>query len=245
MRKTIYVAGYPKSGTTWLTRLLGDALDSPTGASVPEEDAAEPASGGHDRPGPYIVRKGHYRLVSCGGGGPVVPGPHQLCFACLIDPLFFIIRDPRDIAVSAAHFHNRPLEVVVDQMVRGELYNLPPWNEYVRDWVQSPEGGVVCLRYETLLRSPVFRLGFMLSVAGIEVERWRLRTAVVRQSFAQMKKRVEAHGDEMPGGKALNQKLLRKGKIGDWKGRLTGEPLRKLEAAFGETMKELGYEIGE
>ena len=251
-RKTIYVAGYPKSGTTWLTRLLGDALNCPTGASIPAHDATEPAAGGWDRPGPYIVRKGHYWLESYAGDEPVVPAAHRLRFAKLTDPVVFIVRDPRDIAVSAAHFHSRSIETVVDRMISGSSYNLPAWNMYAHQWMaflrsyaQPKELRACFVRYEDLLHSPVHRLRFVLSQIDTGVEPWRIRTAVVRQSFHHVKKQVASHGDKMPGGKALNQKLLRKGQIGDWRGQLTGEPLRKLEGAFGETMKELGYEIGE
>jgi hypothetical protein len=37
--KEIFTAGYPRSGSTWLNRLLGDLLDSPL--QVPNTPSAE------------------------------------------------------------------------------------------------------------------------------------------------------------------------------------------------------------
>ena len=56
----IYVIGYPKSGTTWLTRMLGDLFECPTGASIAAADDSEIATEGADRVSDYVVRKGHF-----------------------------------------------------------------------------------------------------------------------------------------------------------------------------------------
>lgn len=84
-KKVIFVAGYPKSGNTWLTRLLGDALDCPTGGSMPQQDAVEIACEGNDRPGHYVIRKGHFVLLNDDGPGQIVPRPHRLAWKRLND----------------------------------------------------------------------------------------------------------------------------------------------------------------
>jgi len=90
-RTPIHVIGYPKSGTTWVTRLLGDALNSPTGSGVCRHNA-EPATEGWDRPGPYFILKSHFSQVD---------RPAELTEQTKV---LYVVRDYRDILVSS-FFH--------------------------------------------------------------------------------------------------------------------------------------------
>jgi hypothetical protein len=65
-KKVIYVCGHPKSGNTWLTRLLGSVLNSPTGGCMPSQDGKEIATEGQDRTGNYFIRKGHFTFTDEG-----------------------------------------------------------------------------------------------------------------------------------------------------------------------------------
>lgn len=60
-KETIYVIGYPKSGNTWLTRLVGDVLDCSysDGLDSPEKDFDA-----NNRSGKYSIIKSHYSQKS-------------------------------------------------------------------------------------------------------------------------------------------------------------------------------------
>ena len=101
-RTPIHVVGYPKSGTTWLTRLIGDALDSPTGSGYALHDR-EPATEGWDRPGPYLVLKSHH-------SGYDLPDHLRPASGDRPAPVIYLVRDIRDVVVSAFFQYHRGLD---------------------------------------------------------------------------------------------------------------------------------------
>ncbi|MFN2507420.1 MAG: sulfotransferase domain-containing protein, partial [Chthoniobacterales bacterium] len=92
--KTILVVGYPKSGCTWIARLVAELIGCPV-AGFWKSDKEEIAMEGKERVSEFAVYKSHHTFAELG-----------------MDPLrseirvIYVIRDPRDVAVSGAHhFH--------------------------------------------------------------------------------------------------------------------------------------------
>lgn len=90
-KQPIWTLGQPRSGNTWLCRLLGDALDSPIASG---ERFPSNADEGEERPGPFVIRMRHYKMVSTG-----FPNGQRL---------IHIIRDPRDMLVSVREYWKCP-----------------------------------------------------------------------------------------------------------------------------------------
>ncbi|GIJ46757.1 hypothetical protein Val02_36430 [Virgisporangium aliadipatigenens] len=137
---TVWLASYPRSGNTWtravLDRLAPDGpadvdlhalgggpiagsrmvldpyLGFPSSDLLPSEvDAVRPAceaafDADLDR---LRFRKAHDVLCGAPGGAPVVP-PNATRAA------IYLVRDPRDVAVSWAHFFGRPLATAVAEL---------------------------------------------------------------------------------------------------------------------------------
>jgi len=235
----IIVAGYPKSGTTWLTRLLGDVLDSPTGGSIASEDANEVATEGQERPGPYVVRKGHYRLVD-NDSGPVIPTKHQFAWKRWTDEkVVFLVRDPRDIAVSGAAYFDQPVPEFLERMLAGQLFNLPAWGEYVEGWLDLLHIARF-VKYEDLLAGPEVVIANLLR-SYIDHDYWldhdpaRIPGAVERQSFASRLHDYDGpHPDQ-------HRAIMRHGRAGEWVDHFDAKMIEAVRAAWGGTMKALGY----
>jgi hypothetical protein len=224
-----------------LTRLLGDALDCPTGGSTPEEDGNEPATEGRGRPGPWTARKGHFVLLDS-VGGPAVPAPHKIAWRNLSDErVVHIVRDPRDVAVSAAFYLSQSVREFLPQFLAGEQWpHLGTWAEYVESWLDAPFAHVLT-SYESLHRGRAGEVRRILAEARLPVDEERVVRAWERQSFARRRAWEEEHDERPVFGRAWNLRFMRKGIVGDWRNHLDGEMERAVRERFGPTMERLGY----
>jgi len=196
------------------------ALDCPTGATVPELDGVECATEGLDRPGPFVVRKSHFILTNEVGGDPI-PRPHHLAWQNLQDEkIIFIYRDPRDIAVSGAHYYRITLQQMIYNMVHGagELTELGAWHAYMEQWLDAPFK-VTYISYEALKAAPVASLIYVLTDMGLSdaVDRARIEAAVEYHSFANTKRRIADGEVKYNRGREFNYWFLRSGQVGDWR----------------------------
>lgn len=218
-----FTAAYPKSGISWTTKIIAETLDSSIGGSCPSQDSIEPIA--IKRNGRFIIRKGHYKLIN-NPKKRLLPSPHTLNIAKLNgEGIIHVIRDPRDIVVSAAWYHKKPVDRIIEDMINGRSYGLPKWDVYINDWLNKLADRAYFIRYEDLLNDPVSILGWCLTV---DYDRDRLITAVENQSFENQKENDK-------------HRLLRKGIAGDYKNVLSKRQIEKINSAFRETMKDWGY----
>ena len=240
-RQTIYVLAYPKSGGSWLSRLLGDALNSPVGGINTAEDDKAMATEGQDRPGPYYIRHGH--AVPVETGDTLIPDRFSFAYKQLKNErVVILIRDPRDVAVSAAAYWGRDLTTVLHCMGRGE-WPLPHgsgWVKWVREWMDNKQFSFA-LRYEDLNIEPFLCLRKVIIGLGIDRTTAPIERAVARQSFTARVAWTEQHGDTLNYGKEAQLRFLRKGVVGDWENHFTPEHRQIAADYFGKTMWELGY----
>lgn len=243
-KQTIYVVGYPKSGTTYLTRLLGDILNSPTGGCMPELDHTEIATEGQDRPGDYIIRKGHFTLIE--DDSPLtVPYPHKLNWQRLTnEKIVFIVRDPRDICISGAYHWRQDINTFLDRMIKGDIAKCGRWDEYVSTWLNY---GII--KYEAIIKYPDNILYDILKNIDALYCYDRIEQSLERQSFQSRKSQIHlSHFDRTPQSiKVIEQELrrnnMRKGISGDWRNHFTKDMNDKIWSEFGWIMERLGYEF--
>ena len=246
MNVTIYVAGYPKSGTTWITRLLGDVLNCKTGGSTPAEDSKEIATEIFDEKSNITVRKGHFILMDNISRIPVIK-PHRLHWKALRPKnhkVVLIVRDPRDIAVSGAFHWKVSTRDFLNDMIKGTngMRTMGPWIVFMREWLAKyKKFDAVIVRYEDVLQGSA-SFEKLLTDLGFIVNNKMIAESYERQNFQNRVIDVIQNGHKYNLGRAFNLRFMRKGVVGDWRNHFTRAEAFDAEVNFGELLSHFKYE---
>jgi hypothetical protein len=240
----VIIVGFPKSGNTWLARLMGDALNRPIRGTVEAKPLAAEGEERGDARG--IVRQLH--LKPSNDVPPNYPGFVASPWA--INPQYHteekivhIIRDPRDVAIAIdAYWVMNDLNFAITEVMgHGEtpLWGFS-WEDYVTVW-RTTSFPHIETRYEWLHDAPLTEMQHLLYLLELKPEH-DLEEVVFRQSFDERKKQIDRDGENMPHGISPQRKNLRKGIVGDWKNVYTAEHKRLAFLTFGHMLISLGYE---
>ncbi len=255
--KNIIVVGYPKSGSTWATRLVAELVGCPV-AGFWQSDKKEIAVEGENRVSVFRCYKSHHAFVDLG------VSPDEIARRVI-----YILRDPRDIALSAANhfqFNRYPfLRALFRLLPQGEKlyrhtlypllvrqkYRLERMTEALLDgsaavhktvrlswaehWLPYAEAGVPIIRYEDLLSRPEEEAARILQHLGLERSAVEIAAAVENQSFARKKEKLLEQGDT---GRA---KFLRVGKSGQWQEQLAPDLRIRFSEKLGPALTNWNY----
>ncbi len=235
--RNLLVIAQPKSGSTWLWRML---LETPgyhrwAPRSLQRHTMKEP--GFHDLdeaemrkpPAGYTVSKSH-----------TAPTPRNLeILDALGRPFVVLQRDPRDLAVSWAHFVAARPENAFAQDAQGMsieqrigLY-IDVLLDRMLDWAlgwQAQVGPLVALTsYESLKSQPLEEMRRLTGHLGLALSEERLRAMIDRHTFA---KTVERAGGDA---------FFRSGEAGGWQAHFNQELTARFEAVSSGRLERLGY----
>lgn len=238
---TVFVAGYPRSGTCWMAWLLSDILDAPIDkkdSPLAHEDV--------DRKGPHRIRHQHY-VPRRGRRGKLVSGDRLINLSHIRgNKLVHMIRDPRDVSVSQMYWWRKADLLNAMAYMGGKGDKAPHewlklgWVAYVSSWENCTwEHSTV--RYEKMLDDPKGCMTELLQELGFEIDEERIAQAIVRQAFDVKRKQIENTLHLRLLGEDLNLRNLRKGVSGDWKNHYHRQHAELAQEIFGDMMLKLGY----
>lgn len=232
------LVSFPKSGRTWLRYVLAHYFASgfekgsaalnlhDMFAFIPNFDL-DPARG--------IPA---FRSQVPAGKIPMVLVSHEVNWLLLPKqlPVIFMVRDPRDVLVSA-YFHTTrhkssfsgSLDSFIDDRQRG----LPLIISYLNRWSRKLQGRPYhVLSYERMSADPVSEVSALLDFIGCEIDHQRLMAAIEAGQFERMRKMEVVEG--LPGheydrkdGESLR---MRKGQVGGFRSYLSSAQISRVEA---------------
>lgn len=258
-QRVVWLASYPKSGNTWLRFLLYCVV-----YGVPERsaDVVRRIPDIHQRDrwtpedehGPYRFIKSHFELTQ------THPMLEQTCRA------IHIIRDPRDVILSALNYRDltgqgaptRTRRGYVRKFIRrgGDRHwckaGFGTWASHADSWRSANQFPVLGIRYEDLKADLRASLEEILAFLEIDATEKRVRDAIEASSFSAMqaterREKASAAGDA-PNLFIGDNESAQKGLLFVSKG-ASGQSLdtvatgldARLERNMGEALSRFGY----
>jgi hypothetical protein len=242
----VFIVSYPKSGNTWTRFLVGNLIyqDEPiTFANVESR-----------LPSLYVHPDRKLRKL------PRILKSHD-CFDPRYRTVIYIVRDPRDVLVSAYHYavklgivpENWGVEKFVPALLDGSFESgvlVNPrwgsWHDNIASWLAMKDNRkFLLLRYEDMLDDPERELVKVADFLGLEATPERLARAVRLSSADHMRELEKTQAAEWSLTKNTRPDMafVRKARAGTWKSELPPQTVADIEAAWGPLMRILGYEL--
>lgn len=270
----LWLASYPKSGNTWMRAFLANLILDATeplplqriGQICPSEPAEVWFKSLSSRPVPELGAKdvaalrvqAQERAVSLNKN--VIPmKTHSYFGEDYGQPIFsmqatlgaiYIIRDPRDVVLSAADHFGKSLDEMIAKMadpaslaaaMPGTIVHelISSWSNHVESWTKWNHPGIYTVRYEDLLADPLDQFGRIARRFGIAKDTARIERAIDHADFKRLKKMETEEG--FTERSLHSQRFFRSGKSGGWREKLTAEQVSRLEQDHGAQMKRFDY----
>jgi aryl sulfotransferase len=274
----VWLASYPKSGNTWMRIMLNSLrqdgkpvdINDDQNASIlsrreleqhfgvessdltrDEIDAVRPelhraiARASKEE---LIFRKVHDKCWSNSAGERIFPPEVSL-------GAIYIVRDPRDVAVSAAHYYDVDLDESVSWLAEGmrtiarsvrklnaQLRQpLGSWSEHVTSWLDYAAMPVLLVRYEDMLADSAAELTRVVDFLGLSEKFSPETMAKVAEAHTFSTLRAQEQERGFRGNLPETQQFFRQGRSGEGKERLASAQIRQIEAQHGAIMARLGY----
>lgn len=238
----IFLVSYPKSGNTWCRFLIANLV-------YPRQN---PNWGNIDKliPGPEVATKRYFQ----GMKRPRIIRSHDP-FDPRYKQVIYIVRDPRDVALSQYHHHQKrklidesyPFATFLPRFLAGETNEHGSWKQNVASWLAARYGDprFLLLRYEDMIASPQHELGKVAEFLAVSATAQDLARAVEQSSPERMRQLEKMNADKNALTKGTRQDLpfVRTAKFGNWKSGMQESSVAAIEEAWAPLMKWLGYEL--
>ncbi len=162
----------------------------------------------------------------------------------------YIVRNPLDVAVSYAEHVGVSIDESVQRLGSDEhrlsgwsgaqiWQFVMSWSRHVTGWLDDSRLAVELVRYEDLKADTAGVFARIVRFAGLEYHEDRLHRAVESTYFDSLQRLEKESGFNE---KSMHSEaFFRRGKVGDWRQRLSPAHVTQIIADHGDVMSRLGY----
>ncbi len=276
-RKIWWIASYPKSGNTWVRMFInayvsGFPIDINSGFQYALGDnnkivfqccATKPVDILTELEQVYIRPAALVALLNMSMSKHVCLKTHHAKVKVEDMPLIppklsaggvYIVRDPRDIAISFADHMGEPIDKIIKCMNMREymavhkisklIHVLVTWSLHVISWTsKNVDVPIEVIRYEDMLEKTSETFRKIVKALGFsEINEERFNFALEQTKFSNLKAMEEKEGFREKGA---GDKFFRVGKAEQWKDILTKKQIKQIEEDHAEIMEKMGYEFSQ
>jgi len=232
-KKNIVIVGFPKSGTTWASRLVAELIQCPLIGDWGYEHLEALYRDGIDRKSEFQCFKSHHTFKEINS-----------ISSQEIYKIIYLIRDPRDIVISGVHYFDFSMtrfkllhyvkpyfvkrifltvfnstiskQTKKKMMIKAVLKGYSKLNQWFKtSWSEHHTGyqnkDILFVKYENLLDTPEEQCHKILDYLQITSSKQHIKKSIKNQSFIKMKEEVSHQNNDSL------KKLIRKGSQGYWK----------------------------
>lgn len=270
----IWFASYPKSGNTWLRCLLeayrcngnldindiriclsdGGFAPLQTVSPVPIQDNAvfqrmlRPAALMH-----LIAYSREPCFVKTHWPNLTAPGMHSYIPPQLTRKAIYVVRDPRQVAVSLSMWIGKPMDKIVSNMnnpnhyIGGKDYGhsltiLSTWSAHAASWCTEDKFPVHVMKYEDMLEDTEKALEECIDFLGWKKDKRRIKRAVKAATMENLQQVEQKEGfAENSSKKRGNQERFFHAGGTRWQDELGPKWIKQIEDDHREVMIQLGY----
>jgi hypothetical protein len=230
----VFVVGYPKGGTTWVSQLLSECLNLPYPRGTIWPVLYPAVVHGHElvwdsyRKSVYVVRDGRDALVSFYFHlSRSLPEGDNIQLSNAQQKIFPGLKNKADIRSNLPAF--------IERQMTSPHSSPANWGDHIDSFLRSNNPNVYLLKYEDLLQSGEAVLGDVVAkITKQPADYDRAKHALDKLSFKRQTGRSQ--GDE------VRDRFMRKGTAGDWRNHFTREAAEIFDHYCGQKLIELGYE---
>jgi len=238
-----FLVSFPRSGNTWTRFLVSNLLDPDHPVTFATLESRIPEI--YDVPDRMLRSFPRPRIIKS----------HE-CFDPRYRKVLYIVRDPRDVAVSYYEFQLKrnvisedcSLEQFVPRFIESEFEpKIGCWGDHVLSWLATRQGrsSFLLLRYEDMRKEPQQSASKIAAFHGLDLGPEQAARAVEMSSADRMRQLEKQQSHQWKETKKTRQDkpFIRKATSGGWKSALPEACVAQIESAWGQTMHLLGYEL--
>jgi hypothetical protein len=239
----VFITAYTRSGTTWMRFLLGNFVNPNEPVTFLNVERLVPDM--YKNADRIMRRLPRPRLIKS----------HE-AFDARYPRVIYIVRDPRDVAISNYHWEMKMRSISedlsIDQWVpiwmSGRSWpRIGSWADGVRSWLATRQGhdNFLLLRYEDIHENQPRELARVARFLSLDPDPERIHQAIQRSSAANLRKMEETQSKKWVATSRTrsDKPYIRQASSGGWQNVLSAQTVAYMEERWGPLMKQLGYEL--